>query len=106
MKQLDFLAVLDRPALPAPAAIVILPAVRMKGELRAAAATVLELPADRQRAQKERCVAVYLRLFRNRQIPKAEIERAATEFRAALECEMRRQLIWQIIWAGRGGTGR
>ena len=96
MKQLDLFAVR-----PGPAAIHILPAQSMLGELRAAAQSVLKVPPSRQHTQRRRCLNVFRELFADRGIPQAAIETAVGEFAVALEVEIRRQLVRAAI-GGRG----
>lgn len=102
-RQLSFFDMLDQtiggPASsrPAPADIVVFPGWT-KQLARTAAAAVLARPLAKQAWHRRDQVNIFEGRLRQAGLPPAVIRRETKEFATALECELRRRIIWRIIW--------
>ena len=106
-RQLSFFNMLDQtvagPASsrPTPADIVVFPGWT-KRLARAAAAAVLARPVEKQSWHRRDQVTVFEGMLRQAGLPPAVIRRETRQFATTLECELRRRIIWRIIWSETG----
>ncbi|MER9306776.1 DUF6074 family protein [Mesorhizobium sp. M0496] len=98
-RQLSFFELLDRPKVSAE--IHCLP-TWTRNLVRQAASDILMRPVEKQDWHRRDQVSIFRNRMAARGLPAAAIEHEATAFIVALECEMRRQVIWSIIWNERG----
>lgn len=102
--QLNFFAILEDPA-PVFGEVVMFPADRWIGEMRAVASRLLMMPGHRDRDHYwKRFIQARERKLRTLGIPAEEVRRQFLAFRIGVQCQARRQVILEILHDQHGGA--